>query len=192
MFSHNKTLAAQLYAEMRQFFPNNAVEFFISYYDYYQPEAYIVSSDTYIEKDMAINEEIDRLRLRATSALVSGRRDVIIVASVSLHLRPRQPRGVQGPHRAGAPRRDASTRDDFLRRLVDVFYTRNDVDFAPGTFRVRGDTVEVFPAYFEDQAYRISPLGRRGRERSPASIRSRARSSTARPGSSPSTPPSTS
>ena len=158
VFSHNKTLAAQLYAEFRTFFPDNAVEFFISYYDYYQPEAYIVSSDTYIEKDMAINEEIDRLRLRATSALVSGRRDVVIVASVSCIY------GLGNPEEYKAQivqvkRGETVDRDDLLRRLVNVFYNRNDVDFAPGTFRVRGDSVEVFPAYFEDQAYRISFWG---------------------------------
>ncbi|HEX8298891.1 MAG TPA: DEAD/DEAH box helicase family protein, partial [Rubricoccaceae bacterium] len=158
VFSHNKTLAAQLYAELRQFFPNNAVEFFISYYDYYQPEAYIVSSDTYIEKDMAINEEIDRLRLRATSALVSGRRDVIIVASVSCIYGLGNPEEYKARIVQVRPG-ETTDRDDLLRRLVDVFYTRNDVDFAPGTFRVRGDTVEVFPAYFEDQAYRISFWG---------------------------------
>ena len=154
VISHNKTLAAQLYAEFRQFFPDNAVEFFISYYDYYQPEAYIVSSDTYIEKDMAINEEIDRLRLRATSALVSGRQDVVIVASVSCIYGLGNPdeykkRIVQV--KAGEVR----DRDELLLELVHVFYNRNDVDFTPGTFRVRGDVVEVFPAYFEDQAYRI-------------------------------------
>ena len=158
VFSHNKTLAAQLYAELRQFFPNNAVEFFISYYDYYQPEAYIVSSDTYIEKDMAITEEIDRLRLRATSALVSGRRDVIIVASVSCIYGLGNPEEYKARIVQIRPG-ETTDRDDLLRRLVDVFYTRNDVDFAPGTFRVRGDTVEVFPAYFEDQAYRISFWG---------------------------------
>ncbi|HEX8385797.1 MAG TPA: excinuclease ABC subunit UvrB [Rubricoccaceae bacterium] len=158
VFSHNKTLAAQLYAELRQFFPNNAVEFFISYYDYYQPEAYIVSSDTYIEKDMAINEEIDRLRLRATSALVSGRRDVIIVASVSCIYGLGNPEEYKARIVQVTPG-ETTDRDDLLRRLVDVFYTRNDVDFAPGTFRVRGDTVEVFPAYFEDQAYRIQFWG---------------------------------
>ncbi len=158
VFAHNKTLAAQLYAELRTFFPNNAVEFFISYYDYYQPEAYIVSSDTYIEKDMAINEEIDRLRLRATSAVVSGRRDVIIVASVSCIY------GLGNPaeYKARIVQVTPGTRldrDDLLRRLVDIFYSRNDIDFAPGTFRVRGDVVEVFPAYLEDQAYRIAFWG---------------------------------
>ena len=158
VFSHNKTLAAQLYAELRQFFPENAVEFFISYYDYYQPEAYIVSSDTYIEKDMAVNEEIDRLRLRATSALVSGRRDVIIVASVSCIYGLGNPEEYKARIVQVQPG-ETVDRDDLLRRLVDVFYTRNDVDFAPGTFRVRGDTVEIFPAYFEDQAYRIQFWG---------------------------------
>ncbi len=154
VFSHNKTLAAQLYAELRTFFPENAVEFFISYYDYYQPEAYIVSSDTYIEKDMAINEEIDRLRLRATSALVSGRRDVIIVASVSCIYglgNPEEYKAQIVQVRAG----ETVDRDDLLRRLVHIFYTRNDVDFGPGTFRVRGDAVEIFPAYVEDHAYRL-------------------------------------
>ena len=158
VFSHNKTLAAQLYAEFRTFFPNNAVEFFISYYDYYQPEAYIVSSDTFIEKDMAVNEEIDRLRLRATSALVSGRKDVVIVASVSCIY------GLGNPAEykkqiVQVSSGDVVDRDDLLRRLVSVFYNRNDVEFAPGNFRVRGDIVEVFPAYLEDVAYRISFWG---------------------------------
>ena len=154
VFSHNKTLAAQLYAEFRTFFPTNAVEFFISYYDYYQPEAYIVSSDTYIEKDMAINEEIDRLRLRATSALVSGRKDVIIVASVSCIYGLGNPDEYKKQIVQVTPG-DEVDRDELLMKLVHVFYNRNDVDFTPGTFRVRGDVVEVFPAYFEDQAYRI-------------------------------------
>ncbi|HIL57390.1 MAG TPA: excinuclease ABC subunit B, partial [Rhodothermales bacterium] len=153
VLSHNKTLAAQLFAEFRTFFPNNAVEFFISYYDYYQPEAYIVSSDTYIEKDMAINEEIDRLRLRATSALVSGRKDIVIVASVSCIYGLGNPEEYKKRIIQVTPG-EVIDRDDLLRQLVNVFYTRNDVDFAPGTFRVRGDQVEVFPAYFEDQAYR--------------------------------------
>jgi excinuclease ABC subunit B len=158
VISHNKTLAAQLFAEFRQFFPDNAVEFFISYYDYYQPEAYIVTSDTYIEKDFAVNEEIDRLRLRATSALVSGRKDVIIVASVSC---------IYG---LGSPEEYKSQivqlkeglvipRDEVLRQLVNIFYTRREVEFNPSTFRVRGDVVEVFPAYFENEAYRITFWG---------------------------------
>ena len=158
ILAHNKTLAAQLYAEFRTFFPNNAVEFFISYYDYYQPEAYIVSSDTYIEKDMAINEEIDRLRLRATSSLVSGRKDVIIIASVSCIYGLGNPEEYKAQIVQVTPGTTVD-RDDLLRKLVNVFYTRNDVEFRPGTFRVRGDVVEVFPAYFEDQAYRIAFWG---------------------------------
>ena len=158
VMSHNKTLAAQLYAEFKQFFPNNAVEFFISYYDYYQPEAYIVHSDTYIEKDMSINERIDRLRLRATSALVSGRPDVIVVASVSCIY------GLGSPDEYKAQIAQVQTgeeieRNVLLRQLTNIFYTRNDVAFEPGKFRVRGDVVEVFPAYLEDLAYRIEFWG---------------------------------
>ena len=158
VMSHNKTLAAQLYAEFRQFFPNNSVEFFISYYDYYQPEAYILSSDTYIEKDMSINDEIDRLRLRATSALVSERRDVIIVASVSCIY------GLGNPeeYKAQIVQVEAgqmTNRDVLLRQLVNIYYSRNDFEFSPGTFRVRGDVVEIFPAYLEDQAYRLTFWG---------------------------------
>ncbi|HYE95817.1 MAG TPA: DEAD/DEAH box helicase family protein, partial [Rubricoccaceae bacterium] len=158
VISHNKTLAAQLYAEFKSFFPNNAVEFFISYYDYYQPEAYIVSSDAYIEKDFAINEEIDRLRLRATSALVSGRKDVIIVASVSCIYGLGSPEEYKAQIVQLKPG-DTLSRDELLRRLVNIFYTRNEADFSPGVFRVRGDVVEVFPAYYEDQAYRITFWG---------------------------------
>jgi excinuclease ABC subunit B len=158
VMSHNKTLAAQLYAEFKGFFPDNAVEFFISYYDYYQPEAYIVHSDTYIEKDMAINEQIDRLRLRATSALVSGRPDVLIVASVSCIY------GLGSPEEYKAQIVQLKTgqtikRNDLLHGLVSIFYARNDVEFGPGAFRVRGDVVEVFPAYLEDRAYRIAFWG---------------------------------
>ncbi|OGW92275.1 MAG: excinuclease ABC subunit B [Omnitrophica bacterium RIFCSPHIGHO2_02_FULL_63_14] len=152
VLSHNKTLAAQLYSEFREIFPDNAVEYFVSYYDYYQPEAYIPHTDTYIEKDSAINEDIDRLRLRATSSLLS-RRDCVIVASVS---------AIYG---LGSPREYAELlvfvhedktlpRDDFLKALVDIQYQRNDVDFKRGTFRVRGDTVEVFLAY-EETAVRV-------------------------------------
>ena len=158
VLAHNKTLAAQLYAEFRTFFPENSVEFFISYYDYYQPEAYIVSSDTYIEKDFAINEEIDRLRLRATSALVSGRRDVIIVASVSCIYGLGDPKEYKAQIVQVRPG-EVVVRDELLHRLVNIFYSRNDVEFGPGTFRVRGDVVEVFPAYFEDQAYRLTFFG---------------------------------
>ncbi|HYE58075.1 MAG TPA: excinuclease ABC subunit UvrB, partial [Rhodothermales bacterium] len=158
VMSHNKTLAAQLYAEFKGFFPENAVEFFISYYDYYQPEAYIVHSDTYIEKDMAINEQIDRLRLRATSALVSGRKDVLIVASVSCIY------GLGSPEEYKAQivqlkTGDTIKRNDLLHGLVSIFYARNDIEFGPGAFRVRGDVVEVFPAYLEDRAYRIAFWG---------------------------------
>jgi excinuclease ABC subunit B len=158
VISHNKTLAAQLFAEFRQFFPHNAAEFFISYYDYYQPEAYIVSSDQYIEKDFAINEEIDRLRLRATSALVSGRKDVVIVASVSCIYGLGNPEEYKARIVQMTPGKE-SPRDELLMNLVDIFYTRNDVEFKPGTFRVRGDTVEVFPAYYDDQAFRIELFG---------------------------------
>ena len=158
VISHNKTLAAQLFAEFRQFFPHNAAEFFISYYDYYQPEAYIVSSDQYIEKDFAINEEIDRLRLRATSALVSGRKDVVIVASVSCIYGLGNPEEYKKRIVQLQPGTDAP-RDALLMSLIDIFYTRNDVDFKPGTFRVRGDTVEIFPAYYDDQAFRVALFG---------------------------------
>lgn len=158
IMSHNKTLAAQLYAELKSFFPNNAVEFFISYYDYYQPEAYVVPTDTYIEKDMSINERIDRLRLRATSSLVSGRKDVIVVASVSCIYglgSPDEYKSEIVQVRTGAE----IPRNDLLHKLIHIYYVRNDVDFAPGTFRVRGDVVEVFPAYAEDVAYRIEFWG---------------------------------
>lgn len=158
VISHNKTLAAQLYAEFRQFFPDNAVEFFISYYDYYQPEAYLIASDTYIEKDMSVNDEIDRLRLRATSALVSERRDVIIVASVSCIY------GLGNPEEYKAQLVQVEEgkeidRDVLLRQLINIFYSRNDFEFTPGTFRVRGDVVEIFPAYLEDVAYRLTFWG---------------------------------
>ena len=158
VLSHNKTLAAQLYAEFKHFFPDNAVEFFISYYDYYQPEAYIVHSDTYIEKDMSVNERIDRLRLRAASSLVSGRRDVIVVASVSCIY------GLGSPEEYLKQVVQVQTgreinRNALLKQLIAIYYKRNDVEFVPGTFRVRGDVVEVFPAYLEDQAFRIEFWG---------------------------------
>ncbi len=157
VISHNKTLAAQLYSEFKEFFPENAVEYFVSYYDYYQPEAYVPSSDTYIAKDSAINDEIDKLRHSATAAL-SEREDVIIVASVSciyglgspidykemvVSLRP----GMQ------------KDRDEVIRKLIDIQYTRNDMDFHRGTFRVRGDVVEIFPAYLSKEAYRVEFFG---------------------------------
>lgn len=158
VMSPNKTLAAQLYGEFKQFFPHNAVEFFISYYDYYQPEAYIPTTDTYIEKDLAINERIDRLRLRATSALVSGRRDVIVVASVSCIY------GIGSPDEYREQLvllhvGQRIERNELLRRLVNIYYVRNDMDFKPGAFRVRGDVVDLFPAYAEESAFRIEFWG---------------------------------
>ncbi len=156
ILSHNKTLAAQLYSEFRDFFPHNAVHYFVSYYDYYQPEAYIPSRDVYIEKDSSINEEIDRLRLAATSALVS-RRDVIIVASVSSIYglgNPEDYKGMVVPLKVG----QSINRDDVLLRLVDIQYQRNDVAFERSKFRVRGDCLEVWPSY-EEFAYRIELWG---------------------------------
>ena len=149
ILSHNKTLAAQLYEEMKGFFPENAVEYYVSYYDYYQPEAYLPSSDTYIEKDLAINDEIDRLRLSAVTALLSGRRDVIIVSSVSCIY------GMGGPtamYESVIPLRKGQTldRNALLRKLVDALYVRNDVDLQRGNFRVKGDHVDVFMAYSEN------------------------------------------
>ena len=141
VLSHNKTLAAQLYSEFKQFFPENAVEYFVSYYDYYQPEAYIPITDTYIEKDLSINNEIEKLRLSTTSSLLSGRRDVIVVSSVSCLF------GIGNPddfHNSTirVRREETISRNVFLRKLVDGLYSRNEVDFKPGTFRVRGDTVD--------------------------------------------------
>ena len=148
IISHNKTLAAQLYGELRSFFPNNAVEYFISYYDYYQPEAFIPSTDTYIEKDVSINEDIDRMRLRATGSLMT-RRDVVVVASVSCIYglgSPEEFRKMTFIVEAGKE----YGRDELLRKLVHLRYKRNDIDFARGTFRVRGDTIELRPAYMEE------------------------------------------
>jgi excinuclease ABC subunit B len=158
VLSHNKTLAAQLYGEFKSFFPENAVEFFISYYDYYQPEAYVVATDTYIEKDFSINDEIDRLRLKATTALIEGRRDVIIVASVSAIY------GIGAPHEYASQvivlkQGMRINRKELLKRLVDIFYTRNDVEFTRGTFRVRGETIDLIPAFLDDQAVRIEFWG---------------------------------
>jgi excinuclease ABC subunit B len=157
VMSPNKTLAAQLYSEFRELFPNNAVEYFVSYYDYYQPEAYIPSTDTYIEKDASINDEIDKLRHSATHALLT-RRDVVVVASVSCIY------GLGAPENYGSMHvyletGQALVRDDLLRKLVDMLYTRNDHDFHRGTFRVRGDVVEVFPQYEADRAIRIEFFG---------------------------------
>ncbi|MCX8023580.1 MAG: DEAD/DEAH box helicase family protein, partial [Thermanaerothrix sp.] len=157
VMAHNKTLAAQLYAEFKQFFPENAVEYFVSYYDYYQPEAYVPQHDLYIEKETDINEEIDRLRLAATTALMS-RPDVIIVASVSCIY------GLGDPQAYGKSVIDLQIggiyrRNALLRQLVESQYQRNDFEMRPGVFRVRGDTLEVFPAYEEKRAYRITFFG---------------------------------
>jgi len=154
IISHNKTLAAQLYSEFKSFFPNNAVEFFISYYDYYQPEAYVVKRDLYIEKDFSVNEEIDRLRLKATTSLIEGRRDVIIIASVSCIY------GIGAPDQYAKQitfvRKGAQLdRKEFMRSLIDIYYTRNDVEFTRGTFRARGDVVEIIPAYQYEEAIRV-------------------------------------
>jgi len=156
VISHNKTLAAQLYGELRVFFPNNAVEFFISYYDYYQPEAYLPTTDTFIEKDTSVNEDIDRLRLRATASLLE-RDDVIIVASVSCIY------GLGSPSEYKKQllilnRGEAVDRDDFIRNLIDIHYNRNEIDFTRGNFRVRGDTIELIPSYL-DKALRIEFFG---------------------------------
>jgi excinuclease ABC subunit B len=157
ILAHNKTLAAQLFAEFRQLFPHNAVEYFVSYYDYYQPEAYLPATDTYIEKDSAINEEIDRLRHAATNALLS-RSDVIIVASVSCIFGIGSPRFYRDLALELAVGQELD-RDEVLRRLVDIQYERNDFDFYRGTFRVRGDVVEVFPSDSDRTAWRISWFG---------------------------------
>lgn len=154
VLSHNKTLAAQLYGEFKNFFPNNAVEYFVSYYDYYQPEAYLPSTNTYIEKDLSINDEIEKLRLAATSSLLSGRKDVIIVSSVSCLY------GIGNPedfneNKISIYKGQKITRDAFLRKLVDCLYSRNEKEFNRGNFRVKGDTVDVFLAY-ADFAVRVS------------------------------------
>ena len=154
ILSHNKTLAAQLYDEMRGFFPENAVEYYVSYYDYYQPEAYLPQSDTYIEKDLAINDEIDRLRLSAVSALLSGRKDVVIVSSVSCIYGMGGPTAMQGSV-ITIKKGQTLARNQFLRRLVDALYVRNDIDLQRGNFRVKGDTVDVFMAY-SDHVLRVS------------------------------------
>ncbi len=156
VLSHNKTLAAQLYGELKQFFPANAVEYFVSYYDYYQPEAYVPTSDTYIEKDASINEDIDRLRLRATSSLME-RDDVVIVSTVSAIYGLGDPVSYR-ERMMSLSRGEKKGRDDILRALVSIQYMRNDVAFERGTFRVRGDTVEIFPAY-EEQGVRIELWG---------------------------------
>lgn len=146
ILSHNKTLAAQLYEEMKGFFPDNAVEYYVSYYDYYQPEAYLPSTDTYIEKDLAINEEIDRLRLSTISSLLSGRRDVVVVSSVSCIYGMGGPTAMQGSI-ISIRKGEKIVRNEFLRRLVDALYVRNDISLERGEFRVKGDNVDVFMAY---------------------------------------------
>jgi excinuclease ABC subunit B len=156
VLSHNKTLAAQLYGELKSFFPHNAVEYFISYYDYYQPEAYVPTTDTYIEKDASINEDIDRLRLRATSSLME-RNDVVIVATVSAIYGLGDPVSYK-EQMVTLTRGQRIDRDDILRSLVRIQYGRNDIAFERGTFRVRGDTVEIFPAY-EEQGVRVEMWG---------------------------------
>ena len=157
VLSHNKTLAAQLYGEFKQFFPNNAVEYFVSYYDYYQPEAYLPVTDTYIEKDLSINDEIEKLRLSASSSLLSGRKDVIVVSSVSCLY------GIGNPddfhsNTVHIKRNEKISRNHLLRKLVDSLYARNETEFKRGTFRVRGDTIDLFPAY-ADLAVRIIFFG---------------------------------
>jgi excinuclease ABC subunit B len=157
ILSHNKTLAAQLYGEFKQFFPENAVNYFVSYYDYYQPEAFIPTTNTYIEKDLQINEEIEKLRLRTTSALMSGRRDVIVVSSISCIYGMGNPEDFKDSVFKFAVGTRIS-RNAFLHRLVEILYSRTTADFKRGTFRVKGDTVDIFPAYL-DYAYRISFFG---------------------------------
>ena len=146
VLSHNKTLAAQLYSEFKNFFPNNAVEYYVSYYDYYQPEAYLPSRDLYIEKDLSINQEIEKLRLAATASLLSGRKDVIVVSSVSCIY------GIGNPDDFNDTIVEIKVggnlnRDSFLRSLVDSLYSRNEIEFSRGNFRVKGDTVDVFLSY---------------------------------------------
>lgn len=156
ILSHNKTLAAQLYGEFKSFFPENAVEYFVSYYDYYQPEAYLPTTDTYIEKDLAINDEIDKLRLRTTASLLSGRRDVIVVSSVSCLYGMADPRAFDSNvlHLKTGMK---ITRNDLLRRLVDALYANNEIEFKRGCFRAKGEIVDIFPAIetFDGVAYRI-------------------------------------
>jgi len=157
VLAHNKTLAGQLYSELKELFPENRVEYFVSYYDYYQPEAYVPSSDTYIEKDASINDEIDELRHSATSSLIS-RNDVIVVASVScIYGLGDKEDYIEGTLtlRVG----ETIEKNDILKKLVDILYERNDMDLVRGTFRSKGDTIEVVPAYSKTKAYRIEMFG---------------------------------
>src|SRR3990172_3445177 len=156
VMAHNKTLAAQLYLEFRAFFPNNAAEYFVSYYDYYQPEAYIASTDTYIEKEATINDELDKLRLSATRSLFE-RRDCVIVASVSCIYGLGSPEAYYGML-LFLEKGQRISRQEILKRLVEIQYERNDLEFKRGTFRVRGDVIEIFPTY-DDYAYRIELFG---------------------------------
>ena len=157
VITHNKTLAAQLYSEFREFFPNNAVEYFVSYYDYYQPEAYVAHSDTYIEKDSAINDEIDKLRYSATAAILE-RRDVVIVASVSCIYGLGDPTDYLEMMVSLRPNQQKD-RDEVIRELVDIQYERNDVNFVRGTFRVRGDILEILPANTDEKGIRVEFFG---------------------------------
>ena len=156
IISHNKTLAGQLYGEFKSFFPENAVEYFISYYDYYQPEAYVPTTDTYIEKDTSVNDEIDRLRLKATSAILA-RKDVVIVASVSCIYGLGDPEEYR-EQLLVIQKGQVIDRNRLLNKLVDIHYTRNDFEFERGTFRVRGDVIEIMPAY-EREVIRIEMFG---------------------------------
>src|SRR5512143_65191 len=157
VIAHNKTLAAQLYGEFRELFPDNAVEFFVSYYDYYQPEAYLPTTDTYIEKDAMINDDIDRLRHSATMSILE-RNDVIVVASVSCIYGIGSPEDYLNMHIV-IEEGMRTKRDEFLKKLVEILYVRTDMDFRRGSFRVRGDVVEVFPAFSLDRAVRIEFFG---------------------------------
>ena len=153
ILSHNKTLAAQLYSEFRQFFPDNLVEYFVSYYDYYQPEAYLPVTDTYIEKDLSINQEIEKLRLSTTSSLLSGRKDIIVISSVSCIY------GIGNPddfhdNVIKIKKNQKISRNVLLRRFVDSLYSRDEIEFSRGTFRVKGDVVDIYPAY-KDIGYKI-------------------------------------
>src|SRR6195952_1939111 len=157
VLTHNKTLVAQLYGEFRQFFPDNAVEYFVSYYDYYQPEAYIPVSDTYIEKDLNINEELDKLRLRASTSLLSGRRDIIVVASVSCIYGIGNPADFESGI-VRISRGQQISRQGFLHSLVNSLYSRTSIEFTRGTFRVKGDTVDINLPYL-DYGYRVTFFG---------------------------------
>src|SRR5215203_1294983 len=157
VLTHNKTLVAQLYGEFRQFFPNNAVEYFVSYYDYYQPEAYLPTTDTYIEKDLNINEELDKLRLRATTSLLSGRRDIIVVASVSCIYGMGNPTDYESGI-VRISRGQLLSRQGFLHSLVNSLYNRTSIEFTRGTFRVKGDTVDINLPYV-DFGYRVTFFG---------------------------------